>query len=174
MPHIKFQGNRSSGSGGRLLKGFYHNYMVMAAILAMWPGPFEQTFVATVHGNLTWKLTSISSVISENMFENVDRQTMTMAPSHTISSPVSQRPRWAKNKRICIICTKQSIHSPRSFIISGPLVFKVLSRIQTLLMYMPVIHKSYHRNTISCLMNKIKNHAWSPPNILSIYQVSWL
>ena len=41
-------------------------YMGMVAILVMWPGPFEQTFVPP----------SIGPVVSEeNMFENVDGPT---------------------------------------------------------------------------------------------------
>ena len=56
----------------KIFKGFLP-YMVMVAILAMWPGPFEQTFV---HEGSTWNLTSISPVVSEEkMFENLDWQT---------------------------------------------------------------------------------------------------
>ena len=47
--------------------------MGMAAILVIWPGPFEQTFVPPSQGGSTWKLSSIDPVVSdEKSFENVD------------------------------------------------------------------------------------------------------
>ena len=47
--------------------------MGMAAILAIWPEPFEQTFVPPSQGGSTWNLASIGPVVSEEkMFENVD------------------------------------------------------------------------------------------------------
>ena len=46
--------------------------MGMAAILVMWPGPFEQTSVP--HPK---ELSSIGPVVTENVFENVDRRTTT-------------------------------------------------------------------------------------------------
>ena len=50
--------------------------MGMAAILVMWPGPFEQTFVPPSPGASTWNLASIGPVVSEEkMFENVDIHT---------------------------------------------------------------------------------------------------
>ena len=46
--------------------------MGMAAILVMWQGPFEQTFVDPSQGGSTWNLASIGPVVSEEkMFENV-------------------------------------------------------------------------------------------------------
>ena len=46
--------------------------MGMAAILVMWPGPFEQTFVPAS----IWNLSLIGPVVSEEkMFENVDGRT---------------------------------------------------------------------------------------------------
>ena len=45
--------------------------MGMVAILVMWPGSFEQTFVSPSTG--TWNLTLICTLISEEkIFENVD------------------------------------------------------------------------------------------------------
>ena len=41
----------------------------------MWPEPFEQTFV-----HLHMELGINSPVVSEEMFENVDRQTDTLEP----------------------------------------------------------------------------------------------
>ena len=49
--------------------------MGMAAILVMLPGPFEQTVVPLSEGGSTWNLASIGPVISEKMFENVDKHT---------------------------------------------------------------------------------------------------
>ena len=47
--------------------------MGRAAILVMWPGPFEQTFIPLSQGGYTWNLASIDPVVSEEkMFENVD------------------------------------------------------------------------------------------------------
>ena len=49
--------------------------MGMAAILVMWPGPFEQDFVPPSQGGSIWNLASIGPVVSEEiMFENVDIQ----------------------------------------------------------------------------------------------------
>ena len=48
-------------------------YMGMAAILVMWPKPFEQTFVPPSEGVSIWNMSSIGPVVSEEkMFENVD------------------------------------------------------------------------------------------------------
>ena len=50
--------------------------MGMAAILVMWPGPFEQTFVPASKGVSIWNLSLIGPVVSEEkMFENVDGRT---------------------------------------------------------------------------------------------------
>ena len=50
--------------------------MGMAAILVMWPGPFEQTFVPPSKGVSIWNLSSIRPVVSEEkMFEIVDGRT---------------------------------------------------------------------------------------------------
>ena len=49
--------------------------MCVAAILVMWPGPFEQTFVLLSKGVSIWNLSLIGPVASEEMFENVDGRT---------------------------------------------------------------------------------------------------
>ena len=50
--------------------------MGMAAILVMWPGPFEQIFVPPSHGDSIWNLASICPVFSEEkMFKECGRQT---------------------------------------------------------------------------------------------------
>ena len=50
--------------------------MGMAAILVMWPGPFEQTFVPPSHVDSIWNLASIGPVVSEEkMFKKTDGQT---------------------------------------------------------------------------------------------------
>ena len=48
-------------------------YMGMVAILVIWPGPFEQTFVSLSLGGSIWNLTFIGQAISEEkMFKSVD------------------------------------------------------------------------------------------------------
>ena len=50
--------------------------MDMAAILVMWPGPFEQTFVHPSYGDSIWNLALIGPVVSEEkMFKECRRQT---------------------------------------------------------------------------------------------------
>ena len=48
-------------------------YMGMAAILVMWPGPFEQTFVPLSQRGSIWNLTLNDQAVSEEkMFESMD------------------------------------------------------------------------------------------------------
>ena len=50
--------------------------MGMAAILVVWPGPFEHTFVPPSHGDSIWNLASIGPVVSEEkMFKECGRRT---------------------------------------------------------------------------------------------------
>ena len=73
--------------------------MGVAAILVMWPGPFEQTFVPVSLEVSIWNLNLIGPVVSEEMFEIVDgRMDERQNDWYTISSPMSLRFRWA-NKR---------------------------------------------------------------------------
>ena len=47
--------------------------MGMAAILVMWPGPFEQLFVPPTPGGYIWNLVIIAPVVSEEKsFEIVE------------------------------------------------------------------------------------------------------
>ena len=49
-------------------------YMGMTAILVMWPGPFEQTFVPPSHGDSIWNLASTGPVVSEKkMFKECEQ-----------------------------------------------------------------------------------------------------
>ena len=60
--------------------------MGMAAMLVMWPGPFEQFFFPKVPGGCMWNLVAISPVVwDEKLFEIVDGGTT--EPAYTISSP---------------------------------------------------------------------------------------
>ena len=95
MLHTKFQGHRSIGSGEEDFLRFLP-YMDMAAILVMWPEPFEQLFVPPIPGGYIWNLVTIGPVVSEEKsFEIVDgrRRTTddgrrrTTEPAYTISSP---------------------------------------------------------------------------------------
>ena len=89
MLHTKFQGHRSSGSGEEDFLRFLP-YMGMAAMLVMWPRPFEQFFFPKGPGGCIWNLVAICPVVSEEKsFEIVDgRRTdgRTTEPSHPISS----------------------------------------------------------------------------------------
>ena len=58
MLHTKFQSHRPFGSREEDFYGVLP-YMGMVAILVMWPGPFEQTFVPSSHGGYKWNLASI-------------------------------------------------------------------------------------------------------------------
>ena len=71
--NIKFPGHLLFGSGEDFL-GFL-SYMGMAAILVMWPRPFEQTFVPPSNGDSIWNLASIGPVVSEEMFKECERRT---------------------------------------------------------------------------------------------------
>ena len=49
--------------------------MCMAAILVMWPRPFEQTFVSPSHGDSTWNLALTGQAVSkEKKFENAESE----------------------------------------------------------------------------------------------------
>ena len=49
--------------------------MGLAAILVMWPGPFEQAFVPPSQGGSMWNLVSISLVvIEEGKFKNTESE----------------------------------------------------------------------------------------------------
>ena len=75
MLHTKFQGHRPFGSREEDFLRFLP-YMGMAAILVMWPGLFEQTFVPPSHGGSIWNLTLIGQAVSEEkMFKETDGQT---------------------------------------------------------------------------------------------------
>ena len=87
MLHTKFQGHRSIGSGEEDFLRFLP-YMGMAAILVMWPEPFEQLFVPPILGGYIWNLVTIGPVVSEEKsFEIVDGRRRTTEPAYTISSP---------------------------------------------------------------------------------------
>ena len=52
--------------------------MGIVAILVMWPGPFEQTFVSPSHRSSIWNLTLISPlVLEEKMFKECGRRRRT-------------------------------------------------------------------------------------------------
>ena len=63
MLHTKVQGRRPFDSE-QDFKGFLP-YMGMAAILVMWPKPFEQNFVQSSSGGSTLNLALIDQVVSE-------------------------------------------------------------------------------------------------------------
>ena len=67
--------------------------MDMAAILVMWPGPFEQTFFPPSHGGSIWNLASIDPVDSEEkMFENVDIHTDDRGLTYILYNKLTNEP----------------------------------------------------------------------------------
>ena len=64
--------------------------MDMAAILVMWPGLFEQTFVPPSHKGAIWNLTLTGQVVSEEkMFKECGRQTTEANLSYKLTSELS-------------------------------------------------------------------------------------
>ena len=87
MLHTKFQDHLPIASGEEDFLRFLP-YMGMAAILVMWPEPFEQLFVPPIPGGYIWNLVTIGPVVSEEKsFEIVDGRRRTTEPAYTISSP---------------------------------------------------------------------------------------
>ena len=64
MLHTNFQGHRPFGSRDEDFLRFLP-HMGVSAILVMWPGPFEQTFVPPSHGGPIWNLTLTDQAVSE-------------------------------------------------------------------------------------------------------------
>ena len=61
--------------------------MGMAAILVMWTGPFEQTFVPPSHGGFIWNLTLIGQAVSEEkIFKECGQQMTEDYLSYKLSS----------------------------------------------------------------------------------------
>ena len=113
MLHTKFEGHRSIGSGEEDFLRFLP-YMGMAAMLVMWPRPFEQLFFPKGPGGCIWNLVAIGPVVSEEKsFEIVDGRRTTDDGRLTTDwrtdgrtddgaclyykLPRSLRLRWAKN-----------------------------------------------------------------------------
>ena len=101
MVHTKFQGHWSIGSGEEDFLRFLP-YMGMAAILVMWPGPFEQLFVPPTPGGYIWNLVTIGPVVSEEKsFKIVDgrwRRTTYDGAFPSYKLPRSLWLRWAKKQ----------------------------------------------------------------------------
>ena len=63
----------------------------MAAILVMWPGLFDQTFVLPSHGDGIWNLASVWPVVSEEkMLKECGRQTDAYLSYKLTSEPSAQ------------------------------------------------------------------------------------
>ena len=72
MLHTNFQGHWSIDSGEEDFLRFLP-YMGMAAMLFMWPRPFEQVFFPKGAGGCIWNVVAIGPVVSEEKpFEIVD------------------------------------------------------------------------------------------------------
>ena len=77
MMHTKIQGHQPFGSGVEDFLRFLP-YMGMVAILVMWRGPFEQTFVPPSHRSCIWNLNLIGPVVSEEkIFKECGRRRTT-------------------------------------------------------------------------------------------------
>ena len=63
--------------------------MGMAAILVMWPGPFEQTFVPPSYWSSIWNLTFIGPVVSEE--KECGRRRTTYNPHRTTEAALSYK-----------------------------------------------------------------------------------
>ena len=76
VPNAAYQLSKSSAfwfQRRRLFKFF--TIYGQTAILVMWPGPFEQTFVPPSHGGSIWNLASNGQAVSkEKKFENVESE----------------------------------------------------------------------------------------------------
>ena len=78
MMRTKNQGHWPFGSREEDFFSRFLPYMAMAAILVMWPGPFEQTFVPSSRRSSIWNLTLIGPVVSEEkMFKECGRRQTT-------------------------------------------------------------------------------------------------
>ena len=97
MLHTKFQGHWSIGSGEEDFLRFLP-YMGMAAMLVIWPRPFEQIFFPKGPGGCIWNLVAIGPVVSEEKsFEIVDVRRTDDEACLYYKLPGSLRLRWAKN-----------------------------------------------------------------------------
>ena len=87
MLHTNFQGHQPFGSE-EVFKVL--PYMGMAAILVMWPGPFEQAFVPQSHGGAIWNFTLTGQAVSEEkMFKQCGRQTTEAHLPYKLSNELS-------------------------------------------------------------------------------------
>ena len=107
MLHTKFQGHRPFDSGEADVLRFLP-YMGMAAILVMWHGPFEQIFVPhpmeALYEIWVWLAQRFLRRRCLKSGRLTDRPTddARRKPTYPISSPVSLRIRWAKNRLFAV------------------------------------------------------------------------
>ena len=108
--------------------------MGMAAILVMWPGRFEQTFVLPSQGGSIWNLVSIGLVVSEEkMFENVDIYTYTHTHTHGPKRPTYKKRRKREEKEEKLgIKSKKKKKSVRIFFLCAVVIFLDQSEIRYL------------------------------------------
>ena len=85
--------------------------MDMAAILFIWPEPFEQTSIPPSHGGSLWNLASTGPVVSEeDVFKvSVWQTDGRRRPIYPVNSPMSLRLRWANDT--CNINNTLSAHT---------------------------------------------------------------
>ena len=110
MLHTNFQGHRPFGSGEEDFLRFLP-YIGVAAILVIWPGPVEQTFIPPSHGGAIWNLILIGLVVSERkIFKECGRRMdngvcpyykLTYEPKGSIEL---KRKRALGQDLFCVIC----------------------------------------------------------------------
>ena len=177
MLHTKFQGHWSTGSGEEDFLRFLP-YMGMAAILVMWPRPFEQFFFPKGPGGCIWNLVAIDPVVSEEKsFEIVDgRRTdgrttdgrRTMEPAYTISSPGAFGSGELKKNALCrdvINCLKDQSPSydfwvgrtlnPSPFIYTGRKSFNQLLKYCTCRSVYLLTNKKIQFRPGTCIYNTL-------------------
>ena len=100
MLHTMLQGHRPFVSGEEDFLRFLP-YMGMAAMLVMWPGPFEQTFVPSSHEDSIWNLASIGPVVSE-MLKECGRQATDDKGLPILKFNIVNRGVWLKLWPLCV------------------------------------------------------------------------
>ena len=110
MLHIKFQSNQPSGSGEGVFLRFLP-YMIMEAILAMCPGPFEQILDPLLPRCCIWNLIETGPVVSKKSFENVDK--------HSILSDL-----WPRSLNDLDLWHSQEVHVVPTFVSQSTIVLE--------------------------------------------------
>ena len=147
--HTKFQGHRPFGSREEDFLRFLP-YMGMTAILVMWPGPFEQTYVPPSHRSSIWNLTLIGPVVSEEkMLKECGRRLTTTDDDdgrRTTEAYLSYKlTKWAFDSG----GLKSALFSEKWHNLCAPSIFVLYIKYNTLILFSIFI---------VCLLKKKKNY----------------